>query len=150
GRTQPWRLLRKPAAQRGTGGDRDECGVEGKRAGDRPAAPLLGLPHGGFPRQAGRGLDRQSAGGLYCQGTCRLPFGRTSERRGRGDDGGGVRPVRRGNRRARALSRDPVRRAMYRFWLCLVVLAAMVSISTAMADGGAALDRTDAFEQAYG
>jgi hypothetical protein len=39
---------------------------------------------------------------------------------------------------------------MYRFWLCLVVLAAMVSISTAMADGGAALDRTDAFEQAYG
>jgi hypothetical protein len=39
---------------------------------------------------------------------------------------------------------------MYRSWLCLVVVAATFSTSTAMADADAALDRTDAFEQAYG
>jgi hypothetical protein len=34
--------------------------------------------------------------------------------------------------------------------LCLAVAAVMLGASTAMADAGAVLDRTDAFEQAYG
>ena len=60
GRAQPWRLLRKLAAQRRTGGGRGECGVEGKRAGDRPAAPLLRLSHGDFRgKQAAASIANQ-------------------------------------------------------------------------------------------